>query len=53
VIKIHVVTPDDVSVLEGSKDNNLITLITCTPIYVASHRLIVVGDLDERVMREP
>ena len=53
VFKIHVVTPDDVSVLKGSKDDNIITLITCTPIYVASHRLIVVARLENRVLKEP
>jgi sortase A len=53
VIKTHVVTPDDVSVLRGSKDDNIITLITCTPIYVASHRLIVVARLENRVLKEP
>ncbi|MGI6669085.1 MAG: sortase [Acetivibrionales bacterium] len=53
VDKIHMVTPDDTSVLEGSKDENAITLITCTPIYVASHRLIVKAGLKERVSREP
>ncbi len=53
VFKIHEVTPDDVSVLRGSKDDNIITLITCTPIYVASHRLIVVARLENRVLKEP
>jgi sortase A len=48
-----VVTPDDVSVLKGSKDKNIITLITCTPKYVASHRLIITAELTERVTREP
>ncbi len=53
VTKIHIVTPDDVSVLKGSKDESVITLITCTPIYVATHRLIVVATLEERVLKEP
>jgi sortase A len=53
VDNINVVTPDDTSVLKGSKDENVITLITCTPIYVASHRLIVRAGLKERVLREP
>lgn len=48
-----VVAPDDVTVLKGSKDKNIITLITCTPKYVASHRLIVTAELTERVLREP
>jgi len=53
VYKIHTVTPEDISVLKGSKDDSIITLITCTPIYVASHRLIVQARLTERVLREP
>lgn len=51
VYKILVVTPDDVSVLKGSKDDNIITLITCTPIYVASHRLIVHARLVDETLR--
>ena len=53
VYKKHVVTPDDVSVLKGSKDDNIITLVTCTPIYVATHRLILNARLEERVLKEP
>lgn len=53
VTETKVVTPDDVSVLKGSKDKSIITLITCTPKYVASHRLIVTAELTERVLREP
>lgn len=41
-----VVLPSDVSVLKGSRDDNTITLITCTPIYVASHRLIIKARLE-------
>lgn len=43
-----VVVPEDVSVIKGGKDENIVTLITCTPIYVASHRLIIHADLEER-----
>lgn len=53
VFKIYTVTPDDISILKGSKDDNIITLITCTPVYIASHRLIVTARLTERVLREP
>lgn len=44
VDNIEVVTPDRVDVVE-SKDMNKkeITLVTCTPKYVGSHRLIVKG----------
>ncbi|MGG3308818.1 class D sortase [Paenibacillus lautus] len=41
VDQISVVEPTDVSVLEGDPDEQIITLITCDPIYEATHRLIV------------
>lgn len=53
VYKKFVVTPDNVSVLKGSENDSIITLITCTPIYVASHRLIVQARLKDRIMKEP
>ena len=46
-----VVEPDDVSVLGGRLDENILTLITCTPVYVASHRLIVTAELTAREAR--
>ncbi|MDD3370161.1 MAG: sortase, partial [Lachnospiraceae bacterium] len=39
-----VVAPDEMSVLDPTKDAT-VTLITCTPLYVATHRLIVTGEL--------
>lgn len=48
-----VVTPDDVSVLKGSRDETKLTLITCTPIYIATHRLIINASLTESVLLEP
>jgi sortase A len=48
-----VVMPDDVSVLKGSKDDTVLTLITCTPIYVATHRLILHARLDKKILLEP
>ncbi|WLR55788.1 class D sortase [Mesobacillus subterraneus] len=36
-----VVEPKDVSVLNSSQDEKTLTLITCTPIDTATHRLIV------------
>lgn len=44
---ISVVEPTDVTVLEGSPDESIITLITCDPLYEATHRLIVQGRLIE------
>lgn len=46
VTDIFVVTPDEVSVLNPTEDPE-ITLITCTPIRVGSHRLIIKGALME------
>jgi len=44
VNSIDIVTPDKVEVVD-SKDNSKkeITLVTCTPKYVGSHRLIIKG----------
>ena len=44
VNSIDVVTPDKVEVIDSTDRNNKeITLVTCTPKYVGSHRLIVKG----------
>ena len=44
VNSIEVVTPDKVEVIDSTDRNNKeITLVTCTPKYVGSHRLIVKG----------
>ncbi|SFN60919.1 sortase A [Pseudobutyrivibrio sp. UC1225] len=43
VKEIKVVEPEDVSVLE-STDEEQLTLYTCTPIYVATHRLVIIAD---------
>lgn len=40
VVGVEVVQPEDVSVLDYEEGQNL-TLITCTPILIGSHRLIV------------
>ncbi len=42
-----VVEPEDISVLEQDMDTQEITLITCTPLFVGSHRLIIRGVLTE------
>ncbi|MCI1953068.1 MAG: class D sortase [Clostridiales bacterium] len=46
VIETKVVTPEEVSVLDQTKDSE-ITLVTCTPIRTGTHRLIVKGILME------
>jgi sortase A len=42
-----VVLPEDVYVLKGTNDESIITLITCTPVRVATHRLIVHARLEK------
>ncbi|RSK26414.1 class D sortase [Bacillus sp. HMF5848] len=42
-----VVLPDDTSVLYPQGDQSILTLITCTPIKTATHRLIVQAKLKE------
>jgi len=41
VYETLVVEPHETSVLNGSQDEKVLTLITCTPIDMATHRLIV------------
>lgn len=41
VFNIQIVEPDDVSLLKKSETESILTLITCHPLYTASHRLIV------------
>lgn len=48
-----VVKPDDVSVIKGGKDDTILTLITCTPIYIATHRLIIHARLEDKILLEP
>ena len=42
--EINVVLPDDISNLQREKDKDKITLITCTPTGINSHRLLVTGE---------
>lgn len=41
VFQVLRVEPEDVSVLNGSRTESLLTLITCDPVVNATHRLIV------------
>lgn len=43
VERIKVIEPDDFSDLKIKKDTDRLTLLTCTPYMVNSHRLIVTG----------
>jgi len=47
-----VVSPDDAEVMDPTADKR-VTLITCTPIGLATQRLIVVATLDEQTPAEP
>src|SRR5690554_3722934 len=47
VYDIKVIEPTDFSVLEPKGDKKILTLITCDPIYIASHRLILHAELKE------
>lgn len=42
-----VVEPEELSVLDQTEDRSILTLITCTPIRKATHRLIVTAELRE------
>ncbi len=42
-----VVLPEDTSVLNRNDTDKILTLITCTPIRVATHRLILHAKLVE------
>lgn len=43
VNNIQVVTPDDTSALKIEEGQDLVTLLTCTPYMINSHRLLVTG----------
>ena len=43
VTDIKVVEPTDLTVLEQT-DGEILTLYTCTPIYIASHRLVITAE---------
>jgi sortase A len=44
VTEIKVVEPDEVDILEPIEGKETLTLYTCTPIYIASHRLVVIAE---------
>ncbi len=41
VYETKIVEPNDLSVLRGSSNHRVLTLITCTPLYTSTHRIIV------------
>lgn len=44
VTSINVVEPDEVELLKPQNEEELLTLVTCTPYGVNSHRLLVTGE---------
>lgn len=47
VIEIKVIEPTEIDALSIEKDKDLVTLLTCTPYMINSHRLLVVGERTE------
>ncbi len=43
VSEIKTVKPEEVEILENT-ENEILTLYTCTPIYIATHRLVVIAE---------
>ena len=52
VVDVNVVLPDETEYLVPEKGKDLITLVTCTPYSVNSHRLLVTGERDMRSKAE-
>ena len=46
VTEINIVLPDEVEYLQPVKNKDLITLVTCTPYALNTHRLLVTGERD-------
>lgn len=44
VIDIKVIDPDEVDAIDIKKEKDLVTLLTCTPYGINSHRLLVIGE---------
>jgi len=41
VYKKHIIEPDDLSILEQSDTEKILTLFTCHPVMIATHRLVI------------
>lgn len=50
VVDSNVILPNDTEILRADPNHDLVSLVTCTPVTVNSHRLIVTG---ERVPNPP
>ena len=44
VTDIKIVLPSETECIKRIKDKDLVTLVTCTPKYVNSHRLLIIGE---------
>ena len=47
ICDINVVNPDEVEKLAIKENEDLVTLVTCTPKYINTHRLLVTGSREE------
>lgn len=47
VINTHTVKPEDTEIIQQEGDKDLVSLLTCTPYMINSHRLIVTGERTE------
>lgn len=55
VIEINVVLPSETEKLKAQEDKDLVTLVTCTPYGINSHRLLVRGErmeIDEEYIEQ-
>ena len=49
VCDVQVVRPEDVEILEIQPEKSLVSLVTCTPYGINTHRLVVTGAYQEEI----
>lgn len=52
VVDIQIVLPEETESLRIKQDDTLVTLVTCTPKNINSHRLLVTGRLTDTIPQE-
>ena len=52
VVDIQIVLPEETDTLRIKQDDTLVTLVTCTPKNINSHRLLVTGRLTDTIPQE-
>ena len=52
VVDIQIVLPEETESLRIKQDDTLVTLVTCTPKNINSHRLLVTGRLTDMIPQE-